>query len=291
MRDAGPPTKPPEFFSVQVRQARRFYLDLAPPASIPLAVVCGGFEACAPDYAIRRSSFPYCSIEVVARGRGALVLSGREYALGPGAVFSYGPGVAQHITTSGDDLLEKYFVDFTGSKAAELLEQHGLAPGSFARVGSVVEVQAVLESMIGDGLRGTVHAGALCATLVEYLIVKLADSIMPWEARQTPAFATYERCRRHMAEHFVRLRSLEEVARECRVDAAYLCRLFRRFDHQTPYRQLKRLKMSHAAQRLQRPGVLVRDVAAELGFEDPFHFSRAFKQVFGLSPERFRRLR
>ena len=30
----------PDFFSVQVREARRFYLDLAPPAEDPLAVVC-----------------------------------------------------------------------------------------------------------------------------------------------------------------------------------------------------------------------------------------------------------
>ena len=32
-------------------------------------------------------------------------------------------------------------------------------------------------------------------------------------------------------------------------------------------------------------------LAAELGFDDPFHFSRAFKNVLGLSPETFRRLR
>ncbi|MHC4398993.1 MAG: hypothetical protein ACYTG0_04865 [Planctomycetota bacterium] len=49
---------PPEFFSPQIREARRFYLDLAPPPDTPLAVVCGGYESCAPDYAIHRSSFP-----------------------------------------------------------------------------------------------------------------------------------------------------------------------------------------------------------------------------------------
>ena len=67
-------TKPPEFFSLQVREARRFYLDLAPRHDIGLAVVCGGCESCAPDYAIRRSTFPYYSIEFVARGKGTLQL-------------------------------------------------------------------------------------------------------------------------------------------------------------------------------------------------------------------------
>ena len=52
-----------------------------------------------------------------------------------------------------------------------------------------------------------------------------------------------------------------------------------------------RLKMNIAAERLRDPGVLVKQVAAELGFDDPFHFSRAFKGVLGLSPENFRRLR
>ena len=71
----------------------------------------------------------------------------------------------------------------------------------------------------------------------------------------------------------------------------YLCRLFRRYDQQTPYQYLMRLKMNAAAERLQDPGALVKQVAAELGFGDPFHFSRVFKSIFGLSPEAFRRLR
>ena len=114
---------------------------------------------------------------------------------------------------------------------------------------------------------------------------------MPWEARQTPAFSTYQRCRQHIATHFESLQSLEEIAAQCHVDRAYLCRLFRRYDNQTPYRFLLRLKMNLAAEKLLNPGVLVKQVAAELGFEDPFHFSRAFKNVIGLSPEAFRRVR
>jgi AraC-like DNA-binding protein len=33
--------------------------------------------------------------------------------------------------------------------------------------------------------------------------------------------------------------------------------------------------------------MLVKEAAAELDFADAFHFSRAFKRVYGLSPERF----
>lgn len=284
-------TKPPEFFSPQVREARRFYLDLAPQGDITLAVVCGGYESCAPDYAIRRSTFPYYSIEFVARGKGSLVLGGETFSLAPGAVFSYGPDVAQDITTDPSDPLGKYFVDFTGLRAPDLLRQYGLPPASFARVHAPGEIQDVFDGLIRDGLKGTGFAGALCTALLEYLVVKLADSLMPWEPMQTPAFATYQRCREHIAEHFDRLQSLDQIARECHVDRAYLCRLFRRYDHQTPYRFLTRLKMNLAATLLHEPDAMVKQVAAELGFADPFHFSRTFKSAFGVSPQAFQQLR
>lgn len=289
--ESEPTQTPPEFFSLQVREARRFYLDLVPPEEAPLVVVCGGAERCTPDYAIHRSSFPYYSIEFVAQGKGTLILDGTQYGLTAGTVFSYGPGIAQDITTDPDDLLVKYFVDFVGTEAKSLMSENASAPGTVGRVFAPVEIQSTFDELIQNGVKGTGLATQLCSTLLRYLVVKIADSLMPWQASQTPAFATYQRCRRHIQENFASLKTLAQIARECHVDPAYLCRLFRRYDHQTPYQFLIRLKMNLAAERLQDPGTLVKQVAAEMGFEDPFHFSRAFKSIFGLSPREFRSIR
>ncbi len=286
-----PPHSSPEFFSPQVHDARRFYLDLAPHARQPLAVVCGGFEVSTPDYSIDRVGFPYHSVEFVAGGKGTLVLAGQAIPLVSGTVFAYGPDVAHRITTDRNDPLAKYFVDFTGRRAARLLQQCGLPPGESGRVFAPSEIQRIFDDLIQNALRPSRLTAQLCKALLEYLLLKIAESLSTWEAAQTPAFATYERCRRHIQADFTRLTSLAQIARECHVDAAYLCRLFRRYDHQTPYQFLMRLKMNLAAERLQQPGVLVKQVAAESGFDDPFHFSRAFKNVLGLSPEAFRRLR
>jgi AraC-like DNA-binding protein len=49
--------------------------------------------------------------------------------------------------------------------------------------------------------------------------------------------------------------------------------------------------MNHAAERLKQPLALIKQVAEEAGFADPFHFSRVFTSVFGLSPTAFRGLR
>jgi AraC-like DNA-binding protein len=290
-RAIDPAERPPSFFSPQVARARRFYLALSPPSGTPLAVVCGGFERCSPDYVIRREDFPYLAVEFVLQGTGELKLAGRSYPLHAGLLFCYGPGVAHEITTDQDDLLAKYFVNFTGRNALNLLHSGEVMPGKVVQVFSSEELAGVFDQIIHNGLKATRQSPAICARLLEVLILKLSETSAPAAGVESKAFATYQHCRQHLEENFLRLRTLEEAAHECHVNAAHLCRLFRRFDHQSPYQLLMRLKMNRAGELLHQPTALVKQVAEEVGFGDPFHFSRAFKNVFGVSPDAFRKLR
>ncbi len=281
----------PTFFSTQVLEADRFYLDALGSAGEPLAVVCGGREHCGADYRIDRRDFPFHSIEFVARGRGTLALTGRTVSLYPGSVFTYGPGVGHVITTDAADPLVKYFVDFTGSSAGQALAEHNLGAGTAIRVGAPDAVLRVFDDLITNGSAGTRQSPAICAKLVELLILKIAEGGLVEDSYRTAAFSTYQGCRAFIRDHFAQLRTLEEIAGACHVDEAYLCRLFQRFDSQSPYQYLTQLKMAEAARLLQRTDKLIKQVAFELGYGDPFHFSRAFKKVFGLSPAAFRGLR
>jgi len=281
----------PAFFSRDVAAARRFYLGLNPPKRQKLAVVCGGLEHCTADYAIHRATFPFYSIEFVARGGGQLKLRGRTHVLRAGRVFSYGPGVPHHITGGCANPLVKYFVDFAGRGAPELLRSCGLPPGRVAQVFPPHVLAPLFDELIQSGLSGGRGNAELCARLLQCLALKLAGANAPLESRETLAFATYQHCRQHVEQHFLRLRTLEQIAGECHTDKAYLCRLFQRYDHQSPHQYLLRLKMNHAAERLQESGVLVKQAAEESGFADPFHFSRVFRKVLGMSPAAFRILR
>jgi AraC-like DNA-binding protein len=281
----------PDFFSAQVSAARRFYLNLQPPRGTKLAVVCGGVEQCAPDYEIQRETFPFYSIEYVARGEGSLKLGRRNYELKPGTIFAYGPGVRQHIRSHPQKPLTKYFVDFAGTESTRWIQTAGLAPGKVSQVFPPNEIQPLFDELIRSGQRSTRHTPELCRQLLGCLGVKLLEARAPLRGTESAAFAAYQSSRQLIQEHFRRLRTLEQTAKECHLDTAYLCRLFRRYDHQSPYLFLTRLKMNDAAAHLQEPGALVKNVAADLGFANPFHFSRVFKSVFGISPDEFRRMR
>ena len=153
------------------------------------------------------------------------------------------------------------------------------------------EIVPLFDELIRNGRRGTPGAAAICARLLEGLLLKVAEARAPLPGQETLAFATYQHCREHLQRNFLRLRSVAQVAEECHLDDTYLCRLFQRYDHESPYRLLVRLKMNQAAERLQLPGAMVKQVAEEAGFANQFHFSRVFKSVFGIPPRAMIRLR
>lgn len=281
----------PEFFSLQVSKARRFCLNLNPQKQRRLSVVCGGLELCQSNYAIHRATFPFYAFEYVARGRGELKLNRRSYILEPGWLFSYGPGVPHHIIGSQSDPLVKYFVCFTGKGALALLRSCHLLPGRVAQVFPPNAPAPLFDEIVESGLQVWPRTADLCASLLECLALKIAAAKAPLEGAETPAFATYQHCRQHIEENFPNLKTLRQIAQECHMDGAYLCRLFQRYDHQSPYQFLMRLKMNLAAEWLQQPGALIKQVAERIGFGDPFHFSRVFKSAFGVAPDTFRRLR
>ena len=227
----------------------------------------------------------------MAQGNGQLKLQGTDYPLQPGSVFSYGPGIAHTIATDSKATLVKYFIDFSGTESAKILARARLKPGTVASVFPPGEIVPLFDELIRNGQRGTPGAAEICARLLEGLVLKVADARAPLPGQETLAFATYQHCREHIQRHFLRLRSMAQVAEECHLDNTYLCRLFQRYDHQSPYRLLVRLKMNHAAERLQLPAAMVKQVAEETGFANQFHFSRVFKSVFGIPPQAMIKMR
>ena len=279
--------KRPSFVSTQVAEARRYYLDLQPKPTRDITVVCGGRERVRSDYVVERRTFPFFAVELVAEGEGELSLDGKKCRLRPGVVFGYGPGLAHTITTEATRPMLKYYVDFVGRRAKDLLEWSPVRPGKFAQVSTPGDLREIFESLQRNGAGESPYGPALCAALIPVLLLKIAERAVPASGADPRALATYQRARALIDERFLEFKTLDEAARVAGVNLSYLCRLFQRFDHQTPYRHLMHLKMNRAAQLLLDSGLLVKEVAAELGFSDPFNFSRAFRSVFGLSPEKF----
>ncbi len=272
--------------SAEVTAARRFFLAPEERPERGLAVVSGGWERTAPGYRIDRAEFPYFGLEFVAGGSGRLRIDAREHRLSRGAVFTYGPGVAHSITPDPAEGLSKYFVDLEGPEARRAMVAAGLAPGTCLAVAAPDEVQAAFERLFDAAGRGTAAVGPLAALHARILLIVVGEGRLEGGGRSAQARQTFLRCREHMEQKFLTIRTAEEAAAACRVAPEYLSRLFRRFAGVPAYRFLMRLKMNHAAILLEGQVRNVGETAEVLGM-DPFHFSRAFKRVHGCAPAAF----
>jgi AraC-like DNA-binding protein len=84
--------------------------------------------------------------------------------------------------------------------------------------------------------------------------------------------------------------TLTEMAALAGMSVSSLRAAFRESTGSSPSSVRNSLRLAHAYERL-RPGTrTVAEVAAELGFCDPFHFSKAFKSEFGFPPSRLSKM-
>ena len=80
---------------------------------------------------------------------------------------------------------------------------------------------------------------------------------------------------------------LNTIAQNLGFSSSYLTKVFNRVENTTPSKYIRTYRMGVAKQLL-ADGVPVGQVATLVGYNDPFHFSKSFKQTFGISPTAFR---
>lgn len=78
------------------------------------------------------------------------------------------------------------------------------------------------------------------------------------------------------------------MAQRCDVSAEHLARLFVRYTGEGPNKLLFRLRMNKAAHLLTDSNQSIADIAEDVGYNDAFAFSKAFRRDFGCSPRSYR---
>ncbi len=277
----------PSFISRQVLDASYFFLNLNPQSSETFGVSCGGMEKCAPDYMVRRSEFGFVGIEFVVSGRARVTIGGESFDLRPGSLFGYLPHTEITIENCGVYPLTKYFVDLHGETARGLFDKSPLGELQVLEFSGVRWVEEIFRQMVKFGARGGSKAERSCVLLAELMLLQLDEQEGEREGWGSPAYQSYRKCRDLIEKQFVKMSSVAELADEVSLDQAYISRLFSRFDDESPYKKLIRLKMNQAARLLFRENVLVKNAAEAVGFEDAAHFSRVFKKTYGVSPAHF----
>lgn len=83
--------------------------------------------------------------------------------------------------------------------------------------------------------------------------------------------------------------TIDALAEHCGLSASRLAHLFRAQVGYTPQQFLEVQRMNRAAQLLEMTSQSIKEIAAEVGFDNPFYFTLRFKKKTGMSPRAYRR--
>jgi AraC-like DNA-binding protein len=89
---------------------------------------------------------------------------------------------------------------------------------------------------------------------------------------------------RFMDDHVMDSPSLAAIARTVNLSPEHFHRLFREQFQTTPFEYLLRRRLSKAHRLLLEGKLSVKEVAAACGYDDPYYFSRLFRQRRGVTP-------
>ncbi len=83
--------------------------------------------------------------------------------------------------------------------------------------------------------------------------------------------------------------TIEEIAGALRLNRSYFGKIFRLSTGKSPQRFLMNYRMIKAAEMLAMTKKPVNEIGASVGYENQLHFSRAFKNIYGISPREWRK--
>jgi AraC-like DNA-binding protein len=224
----------------------------------------------------------------VVSGRGSFELRGRWLAIRQGDFFYTRPRTEHRavVPTEGDYLLQYVaFLEldtrldaqlvrdletrFEEGRTRRLGDQHH---GFFAQLSRLCEV--------GDRQQQRAAAFKLAGLLYE---------LMAGAAAPHHGHPAVERALELMRSRVGEAYGLDELVAQLGLDKSYFIRLFKKSIGAPPMRYAMSLKMSAAADLLRTTREPLAVVAGQVGFSDPYHFAKRFKQWSGTPPGAYRR--
>jgi AraC-like DNA-binding protein len=281
--------------------AEQYGVSINPfPRPGELTVLFAGSNQTAPLHQVGPHALDYHLVHLIVSGKGSFTWRGQRRELKAGDCFFIYPGELTGYLSDGADPWSYSWIGFRGSEADKLLKEAGISPDSPVAFGSAESGSRRLRTLFGR-MQQTLRSGKAGSDLragayLRHIFGEFVDRIAapPEEAGEHPSEAELRRriglAIRWLALQYHRPVSIEELAKESGYHRAYLTRMFKKATGLSPAQYLLKLRMERALLLLREP-LTVSQIAASVGYADPFHFSKQFKKWHGRSPTELRGIR
>jgi AraC-like DNA-binding protein len=236
----------------------------------------GGFTACRERY------FEYYSISHMFEGAGRLWMAPDhevEIAAGQGIIVP--PGRVNRYGANDDALYVEDAICFTGPVADALLKTGIMRTGRI-NIGKARRLLPIIEIARDPAVSAQIHANLM----LQKLILDLYHENMVEQHKNK--YSIIDQLIEELKTSVERWWTVPEMAEFCNLSIDQFRRVFIQHTGILPKTYFDRLKLQRAVNLLVSTDLTVAEIGTQLGYMDPFHFSRRFKELIGYSPKKYR---
>lgn len=254
-----------------------------------------GREQCEPSHSYGPASRNHYLFHYIISGTGTLMAddsSGRTqtYHIKSGQGFLLFPGqIAAH--SSDENLPWEYtWLEFDGLRVREMLEIAGLSKDSPIYRASSKDLRM---NMLNEMLYIAEHADESPFHLIGHLylfldyLTKSSNTMKMKQGGRQKDFYIKEALS-FVEQNFQNDISVEDIAACCGLNRSYFGKIFRDAMGKSPQEFLMNYRMAKAAELLKLTQLSIGDIGNAVGYPNQLHFSRAFKNIYGISPRDWR---
>jgi AraC family transcriptional regulator, arabinose operon regulatory protein len=217
-----------------------------------------------------------------AHGRLSIISKGDLLVLPPGSTHACGPQASSPWTV--------HWVRATGEHLPDYLRELALGPQTpVLHLGEDPQLIRLFSEILHSLQRGPAFPNLLQAS--HALAYLLAGLIQKRQAAAPESSDTVHRVAQaivYMSEHLDAPLRVTALARLAGLSRAHFGELFKAQTGSSPHDYLHLLRIHQACRLLRDSTLSVKEIAARIGYRDPFHFSRQFKAFQGRSPSEYR---
>jgi AraC-like DNA-binding protein len=251
----------------------------------------GSFQSAPHHFVDRRKGTPEYIMIICLGGKGTCSVSSKRYELSMGHAIVLPPGLPHRYWADEKDPWRLLWVHFEGRRGEDYFEMLGMSRRKpVFWLHDLALVSEAFEECFRHILGGHTDAElfALSSSLVRFLgVCRLAQRSLNLRRRQ--AEDRVLRTLQHMREHIAQPLTLAQLATVAHWTPTHYSAVFKRQLNLSPIEYLLRLKMQRACELLRSTDSRIADIAASLGYEDAFYFSRLFHRRIGETPRSYRR--
>ncbi len=249
-----------------------------------------GWERTPPAHSYGPHARNHYLFHYIIAGKGVLLANEKEYPVPAGQGFLVAPGQITTYRSDAKDPWEYVWIEFDGLRAHESLNLAGISGSQPIYTAHNAAARRALQEQM---LYIVNHSEASPTHLIGHgflfldQLVQSSANRQPDGERRIRDFYIKEALA-FIDQNYQRDLSVEEIAAVCGLNRSYFGKLFRDAVGESPQAYLLHYRMARAAQLLKETRLPIGEIAAQLGYPNQLHFSRAFKNVHGVSPRDYR---